>query len=271
MEEARNVRDGTRRGACHFQSIAFRGQRFSTWRTIIYHGPWPSSVCVCGHDVSRNSNNSTDTHSNIQIRTHTPTHSHTHTQTHVSRSVRRTPRKVGNKNCLLFFRFFVNLAQLKNVDAAFCVIVNRLFCMHAELYIINYSMSVHIFICICIWIHNSCWLLSHCRKMGHTFRCQFAVFFFFFIRLICIIIVNNSRRQCTFFYWPTFFDCVSDLLYYFFPPFNVPSAVDATFQYFIFVQFVVWISHHLANKIHFLCVWVCLYLWIVTGIAIYRK
>lgn len=40
-------REGTARDACHFQSIAFLGQRFSTWRTIIYHGPWPSSECVC--------------------------------------------------------------------------------------------------------------------------------------------------------------------------------------------------------------------------------
>lgn len=116
-----------------------------SWSLAVKH------MRVCGHDVSSNSNNSADTHSNIHILTHTLTHSHTHTETHVSRSVRRTLRKVGNKNCLRFFPdFFVNLAQLKNVDAAFCVIVNRLFCMHAELYIINYSMSVHISKCICI-------------------------------------------------------------------------------------------------------------------------
>lgn len=107
---------------------------------------------VCGHDVSGNSNNSADSHSNIHILTHTPTHTHTHTHSNSRVTVCQTdtPQSRQQKLFTFFSRFFVNLAQLKNVDASFCVIVNRLFCMHAELYIINYSMSVHIFNCICI-------------------------------------------------------------------------------------------------------------------------
>lgn len=138
-------REGTARDACHFQSSAFRGQRFSTWRTIIYHGPWPSSECVCVAMTSAAIATTVQTHTQTYTYSRTPplTHTHTHSNSRVTVCQTDTPQSRQQKLFTFFSRFFVNLAQLKNVDASFCVIVNRLFCMHAELYIINYSMSVH--------------------------------------------------------------------------------------------------------------------------------
>lgn len=154
MEQARDARQRTGRDGKGCMSLSVH--RLS-WAKILNlannHLSWSLAVKrmrVCGHDVSSNSNNSADSHSYTYTYSRTPplTHRHPYTRSNSRVTVCQTdtPQSRQQKLFTFFSRFFVNSAQLQNVEAVFCVIVNRLFCMHAELYIINYSMSVHTYI-----------------------------------------------------------------------------------------------------------------------------